>query len=134
LTASGIADLATERRPRLRFGLRIPPAAAARDVARCVADALCVNGTPAAVAAAVATVQQQIDSKLRDSGLLASETSSTATTAPSTTTPTTTITPDHDDRDDDADRDHDAHRDHNADHDDGHRPTTTTALGTTTTG
>jgi hypothetical protein len=93
-----------------------------------------VNGTPAAVAAAVATVQQQIDSKLRDSGLLASETSSTATTAPSTTTPTTTITPDHDDRDDDADRDHDAHRDHNADHDDGHRPTTTTALGTTTAG
>jgi putative peptide zinc metalloprotease protein len=55
--------------------------------------ALGANGTPAAVAAAVTTVQQQIDTALHDSGLLANPTTSTATTttpAATTTTPTTT--------------------------------------------
>ncbi len=52
-------------------------------------------GTPAAIAAAVEKVQEQIDSELKDSGLLANPTTTTATATTGTvtgTTPTTTAT------------------------------------------
>ena len=56
------------------------------------------NGTPAAVAAAVAEVQQQIDSELHDSGLL---TNPPPTTTASTTTAATTTAATHDHGNDD---------------------------------
>jgi putative peptide zinc metalloprotease protein len=52
------------------------------------------GGTPAAIAAAVVAVQQQIDTALHDSGLVANQptTSTATTTTPAATTTTTTTT------------------------------------------
>jgi putative peptide zinc metalloprotease protein len=50
-------------------------------------------GTPAAVAAAVTQVQQQIDTELNDSGLVANPPPATTTSTTTATNPTTTPTP-----------------------------------------
>jgi putative peptide zinc metalloprotease protein len=52
--------------------------------------ALGANGTPAAVAAAVATVQHEIEATLASSGLLPKQTTSTSSTSTTSTAPTTT--------------------------------------------
>jgi putative peptide zinc metalloprotease protein len=55
-------------------------------------SALGANGTPAAVAAAVTKVQQQIDQELQASGQLANPTTTATSTKATTTSPTTTAT------------------------------------------
>jgi putative peptide zinc metalloprotease protein len=56
-------------------------------------QSLGANGTPAAVAAAVIAVQQEIDAELKDSGLLANAPAQTTTTPTTSTSTSTSTTP-----------------------------------------